>query len=345
MVLSIYNNVQRACEEPQAQVLALRQAAREARRFLQHLNSMIYGLKGLLGEIADVRDHRLVLSRFFDDFVERILVQDYKRLKTGNNPFRHRRQILQLVGELEYDLPRKEALTAGFMEQTGEADEHLARRAIDTDIAQLRAVFEQLDGHLKRVDAYRAKVEQRVADTVRYLARTQPGMAARIATALQRMGPAVAALADDVETVLPMPLLDTRPVGSQSLREAPRHRRPPEPRTLTTRPTDPAVAARAQALRAYLDRRRIDPRRIARYLERQLGGRAYLDGAEMRIESVEDFIAFTHLRHLEYLPGATGLRRGYRIERRTGWLDNAWVRCPAFAVHRRSAGKGQEHAA
>ena len=345
MVLSIYNNVQRACDDPQVQVLALRQAAREARRFLQHLNTMIYGLKGLLGEIGGARDHRLVLSRFFDDFVERILVQDYKRLKTRNNPFRHRLQILQLVRELEYDLTRKQALVAGFMEQTGEQDSEMAWRAINADIGQLRTVFEQLDGHLARVDTYRAKVERRVADTVRYLDRTQPGMAARIAAALQRLGTAVASLDDAAETVLPMPLLDARPVGVQSLREAPRHRRPPEPRALRSRPTDPAVAARVQALRAYLDRRRIDPRRIARYLERQLAGRASLDGGEMRIDGVEDFMAFTHLRHLDYLPGAAILRRGYRIERRPGWVDNDWVRCPAFAVHRRPGGKGQDHAA
>jgi hypothetical protein len=345
MVLSIYNNVQRACDDPQVQVLALRQAAREARRFLQHLNTMIYGLKGLLGEIGGARDHRLVLSRFFDDFVERILVQDYKRLKTRNNPFRHRLQILQLVRELEYDLPRKQALVAGFIEQTGEQDSEMAWRAINADIGQLRTVFEQLDGHLARVDTYRAKVERRVADTVRYLDRTQPGMAARIAAALQRLGPAVASLDDAAETVLPMPLLDARPVGVQSLREAPRHRRPPEPRALRSRPTDPAVAARLQALRLYLDRRRIDPRRIARYLERQLVGRASLDGAEMRIDSVEDFMAFTHLRHLDYLPGAAMLRCGYRIERRPGWVDNDWVRCPAFTVHRRPGGKGQDHAA
>ena len=345
MVLSIYNNVQRACDDPQIQVLALRQAAREARRFLQHLNTMIYGLKGLLGEIGGARDHRLVLSRFFDDFVERILVQDYKRLKTRNNPFRHRLQILQLVRELEYDLPRKQALVAGFIEQTGEQDSEMAWRAINADIGQLRMVFEQLDGHLARVDTYRAKVERRVADTVRYLDRTQPGMASRIAVALQRLGIVVACLDDAAETVLPMPLLDARPVGVQSLREAPRHRRPPEPRALRSRPTDPAVAARVLALRVYLDRRRIDPRRIARYLERQLVGRASLDGAEMRIDGVEDFIAFTHLRHLDYLPGAAILRRGYRIERRPGWVDNDWVRCPAFSVHRRPGGKGQDDAA
>lgn len=345
MVLSIYNNVQRAYEEPRAQVLALRQAAREARRFLQHLNSMIYGLKGLLGEIGDARDHRLVLSRFFDDFVERILVQDYKRLKTRNNPFRYRLQILQLVRELEYDLQRKQELVDGFLEQTGESDSELAWRAMHEDIVQLRAVFEQLDGHLARVDTYRAKVERRVADTVRYLDRAQPGMAARVAAALRRLGPAVAEVADDAQTPLTMPLLDVRPIGARSLREAPRHRRPPEPRALRSRPTDPAVVQRQLALRSYLDRRRIDPGRIGRYLERQLAGQAALDGADMRIESVEDFIAFTHLRHLEYLPGAASLRRRYRIELRPGWVDNDWVRCPAFVAHRRSSTGGHQDAA
>ena len=102
--------------------MALRQAAREGRRFLQHLNTMIYGLKGLLGDITGFNDHRMVLSRFFDDFVERILVQDYKRLKTRNNPFRYRQQILSRVRELEFDLERKQALVAGLMEQTGIAD-------------------------------------------------------------------------------------------------------------------------------------------------------------------------------------------------------------------------------
>ncbi|MEW8309520.1 MAG: hypothetical protein G8D88_20530, partial [gamma proteobacterium symbiont of Ctena orbiculata] len=88
IVLSIFNNVQKAIDDPVEQVLALRQAAQEARRFLQHLNTMIYGLKGLLGDISGYDDHRKILSHFFDDFVERILVQDYKRLKTRNNPFR-----------------------------------------------------------------------------------------------------------------------------------------------------------------------------------------------------------------------------------------------------------------
>jgi hypothetical protein len=346
MVLSIFNNVQRAWEEPAAQVLALRQAAREAGRFLQHLNAMIYGLKGLLVDITDVNDHRQILIRFFDDFVERILVQDYKRLKTRNNPFRYRQQILQRTRDLEYDLERKKALVAGFMEQTDETDSEAAWQAINEDIARLRGVFEQVDAHLARVDRYRAKVERRVADTVRYLDRTQPGMASRMATVLMCLGPCVAGSDDGEDSPLLLPLTDVLPLSPLSLKEAPRHRQPPEPRPLRTHRVDPAIQARQHAMRVYLDRRRIDPRRIIGYLERQLDGRNFLEGSAMSINGVEDFIAFTHLRHMSYLPGAGRFSREFHIETREGSIDNDWVRCPAFVVHRRrqaSALHGSEH--
>ncbi|MEW7996256.1 MAG: hypothetical protein G8D90_14435 [gamma proteobacterium symbiont of Clathrolucina costata] len=335
IVLSIYNNVQKSLEDPDDQVLALRQAAQEARRFLQHLNTMIYGLKGLLGEISGVSDHRAVLSHFFDDFVERILIQDYKRLKTRNNPFRYRQQILSLIRDLEYDVKKKKRLVDAFMAQAGSDDSERAWQEINNDIDKLRGVFEQVDSHLARVDLYRAKVERRVADTVRYLDRSQPGMATHIAGLLKQLGDAVASSSDDSEFFVVMPLIDVVPVAHQSLREAPRSRIPPAPRPLRTHALDPEVQARQKALRTYLDRRRIDPKRLTRYLEREMGEKSSINGTQLSISGVEDFIAFTHVRHLEYLPGAQRLTRYYTIEKRDGWINNEWLRCPDFMVHRK----------
>jgi len=337
IVLSIFNNVQKAIEDPEEQVLALRQAAQEARRFLQHLNTMIYGLKGLLADISSVSDHRMILSQFFDDFVERILVQDYKRLKTRNNPFRYRQQILSLIRELEYDIERKKRLVDAFMAQSGSNDSEREWQAINNDIDKLRAVFEQIDSHLARVDRYRAKVERRVADTVRYLDRSQPGMATHIAGLLKQLSPLLAERCDDAEPFVVLPLIDVLPVGPQSLREAPRNRVPPEPRPLRTHKIDPAMQERQRLLRTYLDKRRIDPKRIASYIERQLGERESISGSELTIYGVEDFIAFTHVRHLTYLPGAQRLARQYIIERQDGWVENDWVKCPDFVVSRRVA--------
>ena len=337
IVLSIYNNVQKAIEDPEEQVLALRQAAQEARRFLQHLNTMIYGLKGLLGDISNVTDHRTILSHFFDDFVERILVQDYKRLKTRNNPFRYRQQILSLIRDLEFDVDKKKRLVDAFMSQAGSDDSERAWQAINNDIDKLRAVFEQVDSHLSRVDRYRAKVERRVADTVRYLDRSQPGMATHIAGLLKQLAPVLTERPDDFEPFVTFPLIDVLPIGPQSLREAPRNRIPPEPRPLRTHKLDPAVQERQKLLRAYLDKRRIDPKRIASYIERQLGDRDSISGSELTVYGVEDFIAFTHVRHLAYLPGAQRLARHYTIERQEGWVDNDWVKCPDFIVYRRGS--------
>lgn len=337
IVLSIYNNVQKAIEYPEEQVLALRQAAQEARRFLQHLNTMIYGLKGLLGDISSVSDHRMILSHFFDDFVERILVQDYKHLKTRNNPFRYRQQILSLIRELEYDVDNKKRLVDAFMAQAGTDDSEQAWQAINNDIDKLRSVFEKVDGHLSRVDRYRAKVERRVADTIRYLDRSQPGMATYIANQLKKLGSCLEGSSDDSEPFTSFPLIDVLPVGPQSLRDAPRNRIPPEPRPLRSHIVDPAVQVKQKLLRAYLDKRRIDPKRLASYIEQQLGQRDSITGSELAIYGVEDFIAFTHVRHLAYLPGAQRLARQYTIERREGWIDNDWVKCPDFVVYRRDS--------
>jgi len=348
IVLSIFNNVQKAIDDPVEQVLALRQAAQEARRFLQHLNTMIYGLKGLLGDISGYDDHRKILSHFFDDFVERILVQDYKRLKTRNNPFRYRQQILSLIRSLEYDVEKKKLLVEGFMSQTGSEDSEKAWQAINSDIDKLRGVFEQVDGHLERVDRYRSKVERRVADTVRYLDKSQPGMASHIASLLKALAPHIDDTSDEFLTIIDLPLIDVLPIGNQSLRDAPKTRMPPEPRPLKTHFIDPAVQERQRALRAYLDKRRIDPKRLADYLERQMKSRPSITGKELSINSVEDFIAFTHVRHLKYLPGAQYLSRHFSVEHGEGWIDNDWVRCPDFSVHRRhkdSHSGGAENAA
>lgn len=348
IVLSIFNNVQKAIDDPEEQVLALKQAAQEARRFLQHLNTMIYGLKGLLGDISEFSDHRKILSHFFDDFVERILVQDYKRLKTRNNPFRYRQQILSLIRNLEYDIDKKKRLVDGFMAQTGTEDSEKAWQAINSDIDKLRGVFEQVDGHLERVDRYRSKVERRVADTVRYLDKSQPGMATHIAGLLMALAPYMKDISDISEPLFNLPLIDVLPIGNQSLRDAPRTRIPPDPRPLKSQFKDPAVQARQKALRAYLDKRRIDPRRLASYLEQQMRDKSSITGKELSINGVEDFIAFTHVRHIEYLPGAQAVCRQFSIKHREGWIDNDWVRCPDFSVHRRnrkSHSGGRENAA
>jgi hypothetical protein len=337
MVLSIYNNLRNALAEPEAQALAFREAARDAQRFSRHLSNMVYGLKGLLQQVAGLTDRRLVLGHFFEDFVERFLVADYKRLKTGNNPFRFRSRILELLRDLQLGPELRGRLLAGYRAQMGIADPRTAAGELERDLRTLASTFERVDGHLDRIDRYRYRFERRVADTVRYLDRTLPGMAPRVARLIEGLGRAVASPAFDGEALGEVaPLARALPLGVASLRPPSVARRPPEPAAIQTRQVDPAELERQRALREYLNRRRVDVARVVGYLERELEGRDRADAEDLTIGSVEDFMAFTHVRHLPYLgaSGARALRRfGVRVEE--GLLENELIRCPRFSVWRK----------
>lgn len=337
MVLSIYNNVRNAMDDPESQALAFREAARDAQRFSRHLNNMVYGLKGLLQEVAELTDRRRVLGHFFEDFVEQFLVADYKRLKIRNNPFRFRSRILEMVRDIQFSPELKARLHAGYQEQMDVTDREVAWQVLDRDLQTLYGVFEQVDGHLDRIDRYRYRFEQRVADTIRYLDRTLPGMAPRCARLMERLGVALAAgeigehsLADTLPLAKPLPL------GVSSLRPPSVSRQPPAPTAIQDRRVDPGVLARQRALREYVNRRRVDVGRIVEYLEQHFQDRERIDGEELAIATVEDFIAFAHVRHLPYL-GAQGQRaaRRYIVRIEDGLMENDFVRCPRFSVRRK----------
>ena len=337
MVLSIHNNLQQALKSPNEQALALRQAAADAKRFHQHLNTMVYGLKGVLESFSELDDHRKMLSGFFEEFVEHFLVQDYKRLTTRNNPFRFRQKILDGIRHLEFNGKLQQVLVSEYIEQGGEPDSESAWKAVNSDIDRLRQVFEQIDTHLEHINRYRSKVERRVADAVRYLDRSQPGMSAQLTRLCEKLE-VVTHDDDDDEIYNWIPLISTSPLGMGSLYEPKKARTPPEPHPLKVKAASPELKEKQRLMRAYLDRRRIDPKRIISYLEQQLGQKQSLSGHAMNIQSVEDFIAFSHVRHLTYLGGAGNKQVLYSVELVEELIDNEWLRCPGFIVHRLSKG-------
>ena len=337
MVLSIYNNVRNAVDDPVSQALAFREAVQDAQRFSRHLNNVVYGLKGLLRQMAELVDRRLVLGHFFDDFVERFLIADYKRLKTHNNPFRYRSRILALLHDVQVSPEQKGGLHAGYQAQMDITDPEAAWHELDRDLRMLSDVFEQVDGHLDRIDRYRYRFERRVADTFRYLDRTLPGMAPRCARLVERLGHALTRGTLEADMLREtLPLAKPLPLGLSSLRPPSVSRRPPEPTVIETRRIDPDVLARQRALREYVNRRRVDVGHIEDYLERHLQDQERIDGEDLTIETVEDFIAFAHVRHLPFL-GAEGRRaaRRYNVRVESGLMENAFVRCPRFSVWRR----------
>lgn len=339
IVQSIYNSIRQVKEQPeeQAAAFALAEAARQAHEFFLHLRSLEYGLRDLAKSLKDIHDPKKLLGSFFTDFVEEFLVADYKTLHTQENPFRFRTEIIRIVRELRFSTIAKETLPTAYLRLQIVKSLGDALGRVDQDFQVLQQVFEEADNHLARIDTYRSSLERRVAESIRYLDKTQPGTAARLARLTSRL----AGVDESMLCMLPPLHRMARilPLSPKSPRSPISTKQPPDPQRLRIRAPNPAHAERLKAIREYQKRRQVDPKRIEEYLERSLTNHNEISARDLSIKTVDDFIAFAHLRQLKRFAqmGKAGqhLTNGYEVLPGNTYHENQWLRFKEFTVIRR----------
>jgi len=339
IVQSIYNNIRQVKEKPeeQAAAFALVEAARQAHEFFLHLRSLEYGLRDLTKSLKDIHDPKKLLGSFFNDFVEEFLVADYKTLHTQENPFRFRTEIIRIVRELRFSNIATETLPAAYLRLQIVKSRGDALGRVDRDFQVLQQVFEEADNHLARIDTYRSSLERRVAESIRYLDKTQPGMAARLARLTSRLAGV------DESMLCTYPPLHRMarilPLSPKSPRSPSSIKQPPAPQRLRIRLPNPAHAERLKAIREYQKRRQVDPKRIEEYLERNLSSHNEISARDLSIETVADFMAFAHLRRLDRFAqmGKAGqhLANSYSVIPGNIFHENQWFRFMDFTVIRK----------
>lgn len=329
-VLNVLSSVEAAIADPTGRGLTLQEAARTSSNFSAHLTDMLLGLRELRQSFAASTNPQDIVRGFFEHFVEAILVSDYKTLKTHNNPFRFRRQLLSMLKELQFDEVKRNQLIDHYQEVL-ELTHAEAEAKVDQHISRIIRIFESVDERLAAIDDFRFRLEKRVSDTVRYMDKTTPGMSAR----LSRL---IAKLADADETQIPMAqsLESYAFVSPRSVRSAPRRRTPPSLKIIQQQVIDPEVLERRHRFKEYKERRQINGVKLENYIEDQLGSADSLRAEEFRIESIEDYIAFSYVRHMASL-GKKGknLHGKYRIEFDPDYIAVAdVVECRGFSLHR-----------
>ncbi|TGO02777.1 hypothetical protein PN36_19345 [Candidatus Thiomargarita nelsonii] len=293
-VLSILNNIEAALQNPEERGISLQEAFRTAKSFNNHISDMTHGLRDLQKQIVATKKPKDILARFFEEFVAQILVADYKTLKTQNNPFRFRHKILNILQTLKFNPEKTKALILSYQKQLN-IDQSQAQRIVDEHISSIFNIFESIDQKLEKIDDFRFRLEKRVADTVRYMEKTSPGIETRITKILEQ-------ITGELKTI---PVLKTlarpKPISSKSLKSPPKRRKPPERRIIQTKQVDPAILALREQIKEYESKRRITPQYVKDYIERQLGNRHTLQAQEFHIESVQDYFAFTQIPRMPYL--------------------------------------------
>lgn len=329
-VLNVLSSLESAVSDPVGRGITLSEAAQTSAEFSAHLTDMMLGLRELKISLSNSESPQEVVRGFFEKFVEHILVSDYKTLKTKNNPFRFRRQILSLLRDLQFDSVKLDQLIVHYQEQF-ECSYIDAEAMVHQHINRIIRIFESVDQRLDTIDDFRYKLEKRVADTVRYMDKTTPGMASRLSRAISA-----------ASKLKKLPILETLDevgfICPSSVRSPIRRKIKAEPRVIRQQIIDPKVLELRRLFKEFKERREVRVDRIEAYLERHLEGRDHIQANEFNIDSIEDYICFSYIRHLASLgKKARKTADQFNIRFTDEYTQVAeMVECRDFTIYRKS---------
>ena len=274
---------------------------------------------------------RDLFRHFFEEFVERHLIRDFKTLHTHENPFRFRSGIISQADRMAHDEALLVSLGRSYAREGRAADEAAGVEKVREELAQIVGVFEASEAHLAAIDETVSRIERRIVNTARYMDRAGRASEVNVADALR----AVAAVSCDTIDVATAFLPRGLPIGPPHI-PAPRPERPAVGQTVIHDiARDPAALLYAQAKEEYVRRTRVTAPVLADYVERSLGEAPEIHGRDMPVETVDDFVAFQRLREIPSIFGGA-LARRYELVLLPGRCSNDWISCQDFLIRRRN---------
>jgi len=333
-IVGILTNIEAAIKYPRDKASALQIAVENARLFNKHLTSIIYGLRDIQEKIAAHQNPRQILNCFFDEFVSQVLIADYATLMKQNNPFRFRRQILTKLKELQYDREIKDLMAQGYAITLGVVLPVAADR-VKIHIQEIINIFESVESRLNTIRNFQMRLDQRVADAVRYMDSSDPTRGQRYKKMLGKLA-VIPESVHEMETMISSNLYTNQTISPFSVRAPKRKRIAAEALVFQEQKVRPEVRKRNEEQRKAKQRFHVDPEKVRAYLIKNLAGKDQINATDFKVESIEELVAFTHIRTLSYL-GDRGkaYSRKFSIENKDELAEAPWLRFRDFTIRKR----------
>lgn len=187
-VLQVLSSLEAARLDPADRSEGVRNAARASKSFLGHLRSVSSGLRAAERHVAAQAGLAAMFSAFFDDFVARHLMEDYKRLHTQSNPFRFRFQIIESAEATLADPVLLDRLAEAYNREGRAGSAADARGIVSAELREVLRAFLSLDEHLEAIEDISRDMERRLRNTVQHLERVSAADTGPVAGAMQALG-------------------------------------------------------------------------------------------------------------------------------------------------------------
>ncbi len=336
VVLNVLGNLDHARNYPDERSENIRNAWKFSRDFVQHVRTLAAQMRRVEDEIIKQDSHRAFFRAFFADYVTKHLITDYKSLRTKNNPFRFRVNILDLVRKIQDDTLIMPRLAEGYVREGRAGNKERAEEIIRQELAEVHRTFDNIVHQLDIIDDTQARIERRVHTVIRYMDRDDAGLLDRATQALRALGASDLPLDGEVDT-LSFIFRYERPLGEDSLYQQRAPRADIARTKLRANLPDPAVIAFEKAKEEFARRMTVTPQRVGAFLDHVLDGRDRVMASELVIDNVDDFVVFQRLRETDVMFDGV-LSRRYRIERTTRMAENDWLEFTDFAICRVATG-------
>lgn len=130
---------------------SLAEAAEQARNLLEHVRNTGTNIRDLMDSMGVEITTGQYVQRFFNDYIERVFIGDYRELRTREHPLSKRPQILRRVDEIHSSEAHRTRLIAWYESKRCPGDHGKAERLFERDIQRLLEL-QRIDDYLDRLD-------------------------------------------------------------------------------------------------------------------------------------------------------------------------------------------------
>jgi hypothetical protein len=334
-VLNVVTLLRSVDDDPEKNALNVREAALAARGFMNHLRTVAGTMRRIEALIMAQPSAGALVRSFVTDFIEAMVVQDYRNLHARESPYRFRGEILQIAEKLLGHDAVIARIAEGWLRGGIASDPEAARDPIVSDLREVLKVFAGIDDHVQDIETTTYRIERRMTNVVRFSDRMATISTDRILRAIELMKSSDLDPHEDVEVRTRLQL-ETLPISPGQLYTPPRRRSEAPEREIELQAPDPALLAYMEALDAFEARIAVTPERLERYVESVLADETEVPAHAFPVESVEQFLLFERLHE-----AALGqLSERFQIAPVEGIVANDWVERPDFVLRRRRAAHG-----
>lgn len=326
----IDSGVLAAYQDPAGKVMNIASTRRQAIQLRRSVDGVLTSLHRIEEDLMRSESLADLLAKFMERFVEKLLLENYRALKTSAfNPMRFQRSILVNTERLMNDDAQIARAAVALVDQRVAFDLAAAETQIRQDLTRIRDVFAGLSEKLDHIDRFSHKLERRIATTVRYQETARNVREERLRAAIRL----VFARWNEGDDKCVTPLVDMPvPYSTATLAIPKKAREPVEPQIRKPKTIDPADFWREKLMDEYAAAMDVTRHAIAERLRMIVKDDKFYDLDQFEPESARDIAILYEVRAgtFDFIPG---------IEVRKGLSSraNRYVSGPNVQIRRRES--------